>query len=274
MKTKSIQGTALITGASTGIGAIYADRLAKRGFDLILVARNEERLQKVAQRVRDSSGRNVTILKADLNQKADLGRIEQVLREDTGITLLVNNAGFGAVTPLLQSNVEKMDEMISVNVSALTRLTYAAVPGFVARGKGALINIASIVAIGPEILNGVYGASKAYVLALTQSLQHELTGKGIRVQAVLPGATATEFWDVAGLPHSNLSKGSVMTAEDMVDASLAGFDQGEVVTIPPLQDGQKWTDYEALRLALSQQFSHATPGPRYLSNQPVRSGAK
>jgi short-subunit dehydrogenase len=271
MKTKSIQGTALITGASTGIGAIYADRLAKRGFDLVLVARNEERLQKVAQRVRESSGRNVTILKADLNQKADLGRIERVLREDTEITLLVNNAGFGAVTPLLQSNVEKMDEMISVNVSALTRLTYAAVPGFVARGKGALINIASIVAIGPEILNGVYGASKAYVLALTQSLQHELAGKGVRVQAVLPGATATEFWDVAGLPHSNLSKGSVMTAEDMVDASLAGFDQGEVVTIPPLQDGQEWTDYEALRQSLSQQFSHATPGSRYLSNQPVLS---
>jgi short-subunit dehydrogenase len=274
MKSKSIQGTALITGASTGIGAIYADRLAKRGFDLILVARSEERLQKVAQQVSESSGRNVTILKADLNQKADLGRIEQVLREDTGITLLVNNAGFGAVTPLLQSNVEKMDEMISVNVRALTRLTYAAVPGFVARGKGALINIASIVAIGPEILNGVYGASKAYVLALTQSLQHELAGKGVRVQAVLPGATATEFWDIAGLPHSNLREGSVMTAEAMVDAALVGFDQGEVVTIPPLQDGQKWTDYETLRLALSQQFSHATPGPRYLSNQAVRSGAK
>ena len=273
MKTKSIQGTALITGASTGIGAIYADRLARRGFDLILVARNEERLQKVAQRVRESSGRNVKVLAVDLTKKADLGRIEQVLREDTEITLLVNNAGFGAVTPLLQSNVDKMDEMISINVNALTRLTYAAVPGFVARGKGALINIASIVAIGPEILNGVYGASKAYVLALTQSLQHELKGKGVRVQAVLPGATATEFWDVAGLPHSNLSKGSVMTAEDMVDASLAGFDQGEVVTIPPLQDGQKWTDYEALRQALSQQFSHATPGPRYLSNPPVGSDA-
>src|SRR5882724_147845 len=272
MKTTSTQGTALITGASTGIGAIYADRLAKRGFDLILVARSEERLQKVAQRIKESSGRNARILTADLNKKADLGQIERVLREDTRITLLVNNAGFGAVTPLLQSNVEKMDEMISLNVSALTRLTYAVVPGFVARGKGALINIASIVAIGPEILNGVYGASKAYVLALTQSLQHELAGKGVRVQAVLPGATATEFWDVAGLPHSNLQEGSVMTAEAMVDAALVGFGQGEVVTIPPLQDGRKWTDYEALRKALSQQFSHAAPGPRYLTNRPVARG--
>ncbi len=267
--TTSTQGTALITGASTGMGAIYADRLAKRGFDLILVARSEDRLQKVAQRIREASGRNVQIQTADLNKKADLGRIEQVLREDTRITLLVNNAGFGAVTPLLQSNVEKMDEMISLNVSALTRLTYAAVPGFVARGKGALINIASIVAIGPEIMNGVYGASKAYVLAFTQSLQHELADKGVRVQAVLPGATATDFWDIAGLPHSNLPEGWVMSAEAMVDAALAGFDQGEVVTIPPLQDGQEWTDYEAMRRALSQQFQHTTPGPRYLSREAV-----
>ncbi len=264
MKTTSTQGTALITGASTGIGAIYADRLAKRGFDLILVARSEERLQTVAKRIGETSGRDIKIIKADLNNKADLGRVEAVLRDDAQITMLVNNAGFGAVTPLLQSNIEKMEEMISLNVSALTRLTYAAVPGFVARGRGAIINISSIVAIGPEILNGVYGASKAFVLALTQSLQHEVASKGVRVQTVLPGATATEFWDVAGLPHSNLPENSVMSSEAMVDAALVGFDQGEVVTIPPLQDGQAWTAYEAQRKAMTQQFSHATPGARYL----------
>lgn len=123
MKTTSTQGTALITGASTGIGAIYADRLAKRGFDLILVARNEERLQAVAKRIGATSGRDIRIIKADLNDKADLGRVEAVLRNDAHVTMLVNNAGFGAVTPLLQSNVEKMDEMISLNVGALTRLT-------------------------------------------------------------------------------------------------------------------------------------------------------
>ncbi|HVS54274.1 MAG TPA: SDR family oxidoreductase [Opitutaceae bacterium] len=265
MTTKSIPGTALVTGASTGIGAIYADRLAKRGFDLILVARNEARLQPVARRIRESTGRDVQVLVADLNHKADLGRIEKTLREDTRINLLVNNAGLGAVTPLLQSDADRMDEMIAVNIRALTRLTYAAAPGFAARGRGALINIASIAAIGPEILNGVYGASKAFVLALTQSLHHELVPKGVRVQAVLPGATATEFWDVAGLPHSNLPEGSVMSAEAMVDAALVGFDRGEVVTIPPLQDGQQWTDYEAMRRALSRQFGHATPAARYLS---------
>jgi short-subunit dehydrogenase len=135
--------------------------------------------------------------------KADLARIETTLRTNASVTLLVNNAGVGATAPLLDSDVEKMDEMIRLNVGALTRLTYAAAPGFVARGGGTIINIASIVAISPETLNGVYGASKAFVLAFSQSLHHELAGKGVRVQAVLPGATATEFWDIAGLPVHN-----------------------------------------------------------------------
>jgi hypothetical protein len=158
-----------------------------------------------------------------------------------------------------------MVKMIDLNVTALTRLTYAAVPTFIKQGAGTIINIASIVAIGPEVLNGVYGGTKAYVLALTQSLHHELAAKGIRVQAVLPGATATEFWDVAGLPHSNLPGEIVMRTEDMVDAALAGLDNGEVVTIPPLQDGAEWDSYEAARKQLSQHFGHSTPGSRYLA---------
>lgn len=265
MTVNNPKGTALITGASTGIGAIYADRLAQRGHDLILVARNAERLAAVASRISDSSGRKVKVVQADLGNQAELAQVENILRSDASITVLVNNAGFGAVTPLLNSDVDRMEEMIDVNVTALTRLTYAAVPGFVARGGGAVINIASVVAIGPEILNGVYGASKAFVLALTQSLQHELGSQGIRVQAVLPGATATEFWDIAGLAHSNLREGSVMRAEDMVDAALAGFDQGEVITIPPLQDGDEWSSYEATRRDLTQRLSHARPGARYLA---------
>jgi len=168
--TKS-KGTALITGASSGIGAIYADRLAKRGYDLILVARNQNRLAALAERLKTETGRSVETIAADLNDRADLARIETTLRTNAGITLLVNNAGVGAAAPLLNSDVEKMDEMIRLNVSALTRLTYAAAPGFVARGGGTIINIASIAAISPETLNGVYGGSKAFVLALSQSLQ-------------------------------------------------------------------------------------------------------
>jgi short-subunit dehydrogenase len=265
MSGHETKGTALITGASAGIGALYADRLAKRGYHLILVARNGERLQAVADTVSKASGRAVKTIVADLGDNNDVGRIEAVLRDDTSITMLVNNAGVGAVAPLLQSDIGKMTDMIDLNVTALTRLTYAAVPGFAARGAGAVINISSIVAIGPEILNGVYGASKAYVLAFTQSLQHELADKGVRIQAVLPGATATEFWDIAGMPHSNLPESWVMSSSDMVDAALVGFDQGEVVTIPPLQNGDEWTTYEAARRAMSQNLSHAKPAARYLA---------
>ena len=148
-------------------------------------------------------------------------------------------------------------------VTALTRLTYAAVPGFVARGNGTIINIASIVAIAPELLNGVYGGSKAYVLAFSQSLQHELADKGVRVQAVLPGATATDFWDVAGLPVSHLPQEIVMPVGAMVDAALAGLAQGELVTIPALADLKDWTALENARKALAPQLSSSSPAPRY-----------
>ena len=257
------KGTALITGASSGIGAVYADRLAKRGYDLILVARNQDRLAALARRLSAETGRAVETIAADLNDKADLGRIEAVLKTDATITLLVNNAGVGGAGPLLGSDVDKMDDMIQLNVRALTRLTYAAAPGFVARGAGSFINIASIVAISPETLNGVYGGTKAFVLAFSQSLQHELAAKGVRVQAVLPGATATEFWDIAGLPIHNLPQSLVMTAENMVDASLAGFDLGEVVTIPSLPDQAEWDAYEAARRAMSTRLSSAAPAARY-----------
>jgi uncharacterized protein len=262
MNTSS-KGTALITGASTGIGAIYADRLARRGYDLILVARNRERLDQLAHRLSDTTGRAIQTVSADLNNGADLATVEQLLRTDKSITALVNNAGFGAASPLLGSDVAKMDEMISLNVSALTRLTYAAAPGFVERGRGAIINIASIVAIAPELLNGVYAGTKAFVLAFTQSLHHELADKGVQVQAVLPGATATEFWDVAGVPVSALPAQIVMHAQDMVDAALAGFEQGELVTIPSLPEAADWHAFENARQKLSPNLSHAKPAARY-----------
>jgi hypothetical protein len=263
MSTTGTKGTALITGASSGIGAVYADRLATRGYDLILVARNESRLAALSQRLENATGRSVTAITADLNDKADLARIEATLRTNASITLLVNNAGVGATAPLLDSDVEKMDEMIRLNVGALTRLTYAAVPGFVARRGGTIVNIASIVAISPEALNGVYGGSKAFVLAFSQSLQHELAQKGVRIQAVLPGATATEFWEIAGRPVSKLPAAIVMSAEVMVDAALAGLDQGETVTIPSLPDKAEWDRFEAARRAMSGRLSSAVPARRY-----------
>ena len=263
-------GAALVTGASSGIGAVYADRLAKRGYDLILVARNEERLQSLAARLTSETGRSIDVLVADLGKKADLGKVESVLRDDPRITMLVNNAGAASVAPLLKADVEKMEAMIALNVAALTRLTYAAAPAFVARGAGAIINIASVVAVAPEMLNGVYAATKAFVLAFSHSLQHELADKGLRIQAVLPGATATDLWEAAGLHYSKLPAGIVMGTEDMVDAALAGLDQGERVTIPPLQDGDEWTRFETARRALSQKFGNSVPALRYRTGGPVR----
>ena len=257
------KGIALITGASTGIGAIYANRLAKRGHDLILVARNKERLASLARRIGSDTGRRVETVEADLTSPADLKRVEDILRTNAGISMLVNNAGVGATAPLVSSDIDKMDEMISLNVTALTRLTYAAAPGFVARHNGTIINISSVVAIAPERLNGVYGATKAFVLALTQSLVHELADKGVRVQAVLPGATATEFWDIAGLPVHQLPAQIVMSADDLVDAALAGLDLGETVTIPSLPNQSEWDRYEAARLAMSDRLSSAIAAPRY-----------
>ncbi|MFP6559051.1 SDR family NAD(P)-dependent oxidoreductase [Paraburkholderia sp. B3] len=261
------RGTALITGASSGIGAVYADRLARRGYDLILVARNRERLAALAERITNETQRSVEIIDADLNDRAALAAVETKLKQDASITLLVNNAGVGTHKPLLDSDVEAMTRLIDLNVTALTRLTYAAVPGFVARGAGAVINISSIVAISPETLNGVYGGSKAFVLAFSQSLHHELAARGIRVQAVLPGATATDFWQTGGLPIEHLPAAIVMSAEAMVDAALTGFDRHETVTIPSLHAGEEWEVYEGARRTMAPHLSSNSPAARYVTAQ-------
>jgi short-subunit dehydrogenase len=263
MSNLSSKGTAVITGASRGIGAVYADRLAKSGYDLILVARSAAPVKALAASLTSASGRQVTPIVADLTNKQELARVETRLKDDPAITMLVNNAGSASLAPLLDADIAKMEEMIALNITALTRLTYAAAPEFVRRGAGTIINIASVVGISPETLNGVYGASKAYVLAFSHSLQHELAGKGIRVQAVLPGATATDLWEIAGLPWQKLPPSTVMPVEDMVDAALVGLDQGELVTIPGLQDGEEWSRFEAARQAISQRFGNSAPASRY-----------
>jgi len=273
MSNSSNKGVAVVTGASSGIGAVYADRLAKRGYNLILVARNEARLKSLSARLTSETGRSIKVLPGDLSNKAELAKVEATLRDDPSIIMLVNNAGTASVAPLLNADVNKMDDMIALNITALTRRTYAVAPAFVARGAGTIINIGSVVGISPEALNGVYGASKAYVLALSHSLQHELAGKGIRVQAVLPGATATDVWEIAGLPWQKLPPSIVMSVEDMVDAALAGLDQGELVTIPGLHDGDEWTRFEAARRAISQRFGNSVPAQRYRIGVPAQQRA-
>lgn len=262
--TAMTKGTALVTGASSGIGAIYADRLAHRGFDLILVARNHQRLDRLAKQLSDETGRSIEVVPADLGNKSDLDGVEAVLRTDASITLLLNNAGVGSTAALLDADIQKMDDMIALNVEALTRLTYAAAPGFVARGGGSIINISSISALAPEIiLNGVYSATKAYVLVFSQSLHHEFKDKGVRIQAVLPGATASDFWDIAGVPLAKVPRQILMPAEEMVDAALVGFDRGEFVTIPSLPDNADWIAFENARAHLTPNLSRSMAADRY-----------
>ena len=189
MATNS-KGTALVTGASTGIGAVYADRLAKRGYDLVLVARNGKQLQDLAARLTAETGRAVEVVQADLTKDADLQRVEQKLATDPQLTLLVNNAGIAANGKLADHDLKSVDNMIKLNITALTHLAAAAAKSFAARGRGTIVNVASVVALAPERFNATYSASKAYVLALTQTLNAELADTGVSVQAVLPGATA------------------------------------------------------------------------------------
>jgi hypothetical protein len=269
MNRQSDKGTAIITGASSGIGALYADRLARRGYDLILVARKRERLDALAARIHAETLAMVETVVADLNDATCLRRVEDILQTDSSIRLLVNNAGMGLYAPMLESDICTMLEMISLNVTALTRLSRVAAAEFVEREDGAIINISSIVAVAPEMLNAVYGGTKAYVLAFSQALRKELAGTGVRVQVVLPGAIATEFWERGGKPVEQLPQQIVMSADKLVDAALAGFDQGEFATIPSLPDMDDWLQLEAARLALRPNLSRAQPAARYLAANPA-----
>jgi short-subunit dehydrogenase len=263
MTSTQTQGTALVTGASSGIGAVYAQRLAARGFDLLLVARDQQRLDEAASTLRAEHGVQVEVLKADLTQKDDLLKLEQRLRSDSSISLLLNNAGVAADGLLANADTDQLERMIQLNVTAVTRLASAAAASFAKAGRGTIINIASVVALFPERFNATYSASKAYVLSLTQSLNAELDGTGVKVQAVLPGVTRTEIWERSGIDASQIPEEMVMEAGEMVDASLGGLDQGELVTIPSLPDAADWDAFVAARLVMAPNLSKSQAAARY-----------
>ena len=258
-------GTAVVTGASSGIGAVYADRLARRGYDLVLVARDAARLTALADRLARETGVHTEVLQADLTNPADRARVEQRLQSDASITLLLNNAGMAVSGTFLESDIDAVERMIALNVVAPTRLAAAVTKGFAARKAGTLINIASVLALVPEMFSGTYSGTKAYVLNLSKSLQAELGRHGVRVQAVLPGATRTEIWDRAGTPIAHLPQEMLMDVDTMVDAALAGLDQGEEVTIPSLEAVREWTALEDARRALGPFLSLRDPARRYLA---------
>lgn len=256
--------TSLITGASSGIGAVYAERLAARGHDLVLVARSEAKLRALADRLAATHGVAVNILVADLGAPADVAKVERRLTAGD-ISTLINNAGVAGGGPLAAADPDRLEAMIQLNVVALTRLAAAAARRFAADGRGTIVNIASVTALMPEAFDPVYPATKAYVLAFTQSLRAELAPRGVTVQAVLPGATRTPIWEAAGVDIDTLPAAMLMEVDAMVDAALAGLDLGEAVTIPSLPDAADWAAYESARAHLQPNLSRNVPGQRYLA---------
>jgi short-subunit dehydrogenase len=251
----------LVTGASTGIGAVYADRFAKRGHDLVLVARNQSRLNDVAARLRADHGVAVEILNADLTQHADLVRVESRLRDDASIGVLVNNAGSTIPGGFVDQTPDAVERLITLNTTAPARLANAVAPRFAREGKGSIINISSVVGFAPELGLSVYGATKAFLSYLSHGLHLELAPKGVYVQAVMPAATRTEIWDHAGTDVNTL--GAVMEVDELVDAALAGYDLRETVTIPTLHDDAQWKQFEGARLAMLPNISQVHAAPRY-----------
>jgi short-subunit dehydrogenase len=259
--TKPSRGTALVTGASSGIGATYADRLARRGYDLVLVARDKDRLEAIAGRLRAETGVDVEILPADLTEANDLARVETRLRQDERILLLVNNAGAAGPGGFADPDLGLQEQLIRLNVTAVTRLAGAVIPRFLREGRGSLINMSSVLALAPEIIPGIYAGTKAFVLAFSQSLQAELGPRGIYVQAVLPAATRTEIWARSGRDVDALP--AVMEVGELVDAALVGFDRRETITIPWLPDAGQWETFAAARQAMVSNSWQEHPAARY-----------
>ena len=259
--------TVMITGASTGIGATYAERFARRGHDLVLVARNRNRLEKLAARLRDENGVNIALMQADLTRAEDLAQVEKRLAEDVSIGVLINNAGAGQAGGFTQQSASALDSLLALNVTAVTRLAAAIAPRLAQAGHGSIVNIGSVVGLAPEMQMTVYGATKAFVLFLSQGLQAELGPKGVYVQAVLPATTRTEIWQHSGIDIATLPE--VMEVGDLVDAALAGYDRRELVTIPPLHVAERWTALNDSRHLLLADLRQATPAERYLTSATV-----
>ena len=228
---------ALVTGASTGIGAEFARKLAARGMHLVLTARREELLRELASELHTAHGTKCEIIPVDLGDPAQPALlIEHIEKKGITLELLVNNAGFGNVATIEETDVERILELIQVNISALTELTYRVLPGMLARGHGGIINVASVAAFQPVAYMGAYAASKAYVLHFSEALWAEAREKGVTVLALCPGTTRTDFFDVAGA-KGWLHKRRAQTPAQVVRTGLKALDKGR----PQVVSG--WMNY-------------------------------
>ncbi len=258
MSETNALGTAVVTGASSGIGRVYAEKLAERGFDLILVARRAERLTALAEELKGKHGIAVSNVVADLSTPGDIERVAQQLEDDSSITLLVNNAGTSVMGAFVEARPDTIAAMLHVNVLALTRLALAVLPGFKQRNRGTLVNIGSVLGYHGYPGTSAYSGTKGYVLNFTRGLQAELAGSNVKVQLVAPAGTVTEGWD-----STTVDPSIVMSAEDCVDASLKGLDLQETVTLPSVEDVHLLASFEAAAGALMAASQTGKPATRY-----------
>jgi short-subunit dehydrogenase len=266
MKTNNELGTAVVTGASSGLGKVFAQRLAARGYNLKLVARREEKLNELAVELRSKYGVTVTNITADLSAPADLEKVAADLQNDDKITFLINNAGTSTLAPVTQTPIAKQKEMVDVNITALMLLSSAVLPGLIKRNEGTLINIGSVLGAYTLPVSSIYSGTKGFVVQYTRGLQEEVKGTNVKVQLVNPSITATEIWEVGGVPLSALDQAAIMTTEDCVDAALAGLDAGELATFPSVHNQELIDTYEEARINLFTGSQTGKPAERYLQN--------
>jgi uncharacterized protein len=231
---KNAGGTALVTGASSGIGAAYARRLAAQGYDLILVARRKERLEALSEELRAAFGVKAEVLPADLAGEEGLRKVEERVAADGSLDFLVNNAGFGTPGLFFEAPAEGQERMHRLHVMATVRLCRAALPGMVARGGGSVVNVSSVAAFAQNPGSASYCATKAWMNSFTEGLCLELAAAGspVRVQALCPGFTLTEFHDASGIGRKHARRSWWLSAEDVVAASLEGLARGKLFVVP------------------------------------------
>ena len=227
--------TVLVTGASSGIGEELAKLFAADGADLVLVARREERLRRLAAELEGAHGSRSQIESVDLSEPREVIALYERLDEaGVCVDVLVNNAGFGARGAMAELELGRQLEMLRLNVEALTSLTRSLLPGMLARGRGGVLNVGSVAGFQPGPFMAVYYATKAYVLSLSEALAEELRGSGVTVTALAPGPTVTEFQDEADLEGSLLFKLGPMAAGPVARAGYRGFRRGKVLVVPGL----------------------------------------
>jgi short-subunit dehydrogenase len=228
------------------------------------VARNAERLEANAARIRQATGRKVEVVVSDLSEMSEIAALAARFEDEAPITLLVNNAGMSLDGGALKSNDETLDKLIVLNITAPTLLSVAATRAFMRRKVGAVVNISSVTAFAPEMFDGVYSGSKNYLLNLTISLAGKAREAGVRVQAVLPGPTNTDMWRRSGVPASVVPREVIMEPEDLVEAALTGLERGEIITAPTINDEAVWRAYEDARRGLGPHLARGKPADRYI----------